>query len=68
MLGVNVFASMDSPMVEYLADEAERRQVPITEVYQEEMAAKAELARITPRNADLLRIADRLPSQAWYEE
>lgn len=35
----------------------------------EELAAKLELAKITPRNADLLRLADRFPApQAWYDE
>lgn len=34
-----------------------------------EEAAEKELAEITPRNADLLRIADRHPApQAWYDE
>jgi len=35
----------------------------------EETAAKAELAEITPRNQELLRIADRFPApQTWYDE
>jgi hypothetical protein len=36
---------------------------------QEEMVAEAELAKITPVNADLLRMAERFPApQAWYDE
>jgi len=60
---------LSAEMAAYLRDEAERRGSDIATVYQEEMAAKDELVRITPRNADLLRIAERFPApQAWYDE
>jgi len=50
-------------------DEARRRGISIEEAYQDELAAKAELAKITPRTADLLKIADRFPApQTWYDE
>jgi len=60
---------LSGDMWDYLADEAQRRGVGIEEVYREEMMAKKELAKITPPNADLLRIADRFPApQTWYDE
>ncbi len=53
----------------YLESEAARRGTDVETIYLEEMAAKAELAKITPRNADLLRIADRFPApQTWDDE
>jgi hypothetical protein len=56
-------------MAAYLKEEAERRGSDIATVYQEEIAAKEELVRITPRNADLLRIAESsLIPQEWYDE
>jgi len=37
--------------------------------YEEEIVAKEELARITPLNADLLRMAEQFPiPQEWYDE
>lgn len=61
--------ALSPDMASYLQDEAQRRGVGIEEVYREEMAAKAELTKITPRNADLLRIAERCPApQTWYDE
>jgi len=61
--------SIDSEMLEYLFSESRRRNVSIQEVYQEELSAKAELAKITPSNADLLRLAEFFPApQAWYDE
>ena len=60
---------LDAEMRAYLVEEAQRRGVDILTVYEEEMAAKAELARVTPRNADLLLLADRFPApQEWYDE
>jgi hypothetical protein len=62
-------AALDADVRAYLESEAKRRNVSVEEVYRDEVAAQHELARITPRNADLLRIADRLPApQTWYEE
>lgn len=60
---------LDDDMLEHLQYEAQRRGVTVEEIYQEEIAARAELDRITPRNADLLAMADRSPApQAWYDE
>lgn len=60
---------LDGDMVDYLTYEAHRRNITIEEAYEEEMAAKAELTKITPQNADLLRMADRFPApQTWYDE
>lgn len=62
-------AALDADMRAYLESEAKRRNVSIEEAYRDEVAAQKELARITPRNADLLRVADRLPApQTWYDE
>jgi hypothetical protein len=56
-------------MLEYLAHEAEQRGISIQEAYEEEIAAQAELDRITPSNAELLALAERFPPpQAWYDE
>jgi hypothetical protein len=53
----------------YPQEEAQRCGIGIEEAYREEMAAKIELTKITPRNADLLRLADRFPApQTWYDE
>ena len=60
---------VSSDFVAYLRDEAERRECDIAVVYQEEMIARNELARITPQNADLLRLAEQFPApQEWYDE
>ena len=62
-------AALGPDMTSYLQGEAQRCSVGIEDVSREEMAAKAELTRITPGNADLLRIAERCPApQAWYDE
>src|SRR3972149_4559754 len=69
MLTNNQLVALSPDMASYLQDEAQRRGVGIGEVYAEEMAAKLELTKITPRNADLLRLADRFPApQTWYDE
>ncbi len=69
MLTCDQMVKLSADMRAYLEYESERRRVDIATVYQEEMAAKVELAKITPRNADLLRIADRFPApQTWYDE
>ena len=61
--------ALSPDMTSHLQEEAQRRGVGIEEVYREEMAAKAELTKITPQNADLLRIAERCPApQTWYDE
>jgi len=63
------FSIVDSDMLDYLKHEAQRRSISVEQVYEEEMAAKSELAKITPCNADLLSIADRFPApQEWYDE
>jgi glutathionylspermidine synthase len=59
----------DSDMAAYLKHEAQQRGVTIEQVYREEVEAKAELARITPTNADLLKLAEQFPApQEWYDE
>lgn len=69
MLTNNFSLSLDPDVAAYLRVEAERRGVSIEEVYEQEIAAKTELARTTPSNEDLLKIADRSPApQAWYDE
>jgi hypothetical protein len=69
MLTYDQLVALSPDMASYLQGEAQRRGVGIEEVYREEMAAKAELTKITPRNADLLRIAERCPApQTWYDE
>jgi hypothetical protein len=65
----NQLKLLDDDMLEHLQYEAQRRGMTVEEIYQEEIAARAELDRITPRNADLLAMADRSPApQAWYDE
>jgi hypothetical protein len=60
---------IDADTFTYLEHEAKRRNISIEDAYRNEMAAKAELTKITPQNADLLRIADRFPApQTWYDE
>ena len=52
----------------YLENEANRREVDVLTV-EEQIATRAELAKITPTNAELLLLADRFPApQAWYDE
>jgi len=70
MLSEHDFVLLDPDLAGYLREEAQRRGVTIEEVYQEEMTAKKELARITPSHAELLRFADRFPApQIWdYDE
>jgi hypothetical protein len=69
MATIGRVVQLSAEMAAYLRDEVERRGSDIATVYQEEMAAKEELTRITPRNAYLLRIAERFPApQAWYDE
>ena len=69
MLMSNQLVPLSADMRAYLEDEASRRGVDVATVYAEEVAAQEELARITPRNADLLSMADRFPApQAWYDE
>ena len=62
-------ATLTADICDYLEYEAMRRGTDIWTFYQEEMEAKAELARITPTNVELLRMADASPeSQKWYDE
>lgn len=69
MLTTNQMVKLSADMRAYLEYEAARRGVDIATVYEEEAAAKVELAKITPRNADLLLLADRFPApQEWYDE
>jgi hypothetical protein len=69
MLTSNQIVTLSAGMRAYLEDEANRRGVDIATIYEEEAAAQKALARITPRNADLLLMADRFPApQAWYDE
>ena len=69
MLTSHQMVTLSADMRAYLEYEAERRRVDIAVVYEEEVGAKAELVKITPRNADLLAMADRFPApQAWYDE
>jgi hypothetical protein len=69
MLTSNQMVALTADMRAYLEDEASRRGVDVATVYAEEVEARAELARLTPRNADLLLMADRFPApQAWYDE
>ncbi len=69
MLTSDQMVRLTSEMREYLESEATRRGLDIATVYAEEAAAKAELSRTTPRNADLLLLADRFPApQEWYDE
>jgi len=69
MLTSNQMVKISPEMRAYLEDEASRRGIDIATVYEEEATAREELARITPRNADLLLMADRFPApQAWYDE
>jgi hypothetical protein len=69
MLTANQLAKLTREMREYLEDEAKRRGVDIVTVYEEEVAATGELATMTPPNADLLLMADRIPApQEWYDE
>lgn len=69
MLTSSQMVRLSAEMRAYLEEEARRRGVDISTVYEEEVAARAELAKITPQNADLLAMADRFPApQAWYDE
>ena len=69
MIGCSEFGQLTDDMRMYLESEAARRKTDIGTVYDEEMAAKAELAQITPKNEDLLKLADRFPApQEWYDE
>lgn len=69
MLTGNQMVKLSADMRAYLEDEANRRGIDIATVYEEEVAARAELAKITPPNADLLLMAKRFPApQAWYDE
>ena len=63
------FAILSEDMQEYLEIESHRRNTTIRKIYEEEIAAKEELARITPSNAELAQIADSFPApQSWYDE
>lgn len=69
MLTRDQMITLDADLRAYIEEEASRRGVDIMTVYEEEMAARARLAQRTPRNADLLLLADRFPApQAWYDE
>jgi hypothetical protein len=69
MLTNTSLVMLSDDMVAYLQSEAQRRGIAIEQVYREEVEAKAELARITPKNADLLNLAERFPApQEWYDE
>jgi hypothetical protein len=69
MVGFQTSIPVNDEMYEHLRHEADRRNISIDEVYREEMAAKKELAKITPRNADLLKLAERFPApQTWHDE
>lgn len=62
-------ATLGADVLAHLASEAERRGISVEEAYRDEMAAKKELAKLTPRNADLLQIAERFPApQSWCDE
>ncbi len=51
----------------YLEAEAARRGVDVATVYEEEVAAQAELAKITPTNAKLKELATKNPpSPEWF--
>ena len=69
MLMSNQWVKLTRDMRDFLETEAHRRGVDISAIYDEEVAAREELARITPSNADLFSMADRSPApQAWYDE
>ncbi len=55
--------------VEYLNDMARELGITFDEEYSQEMAAREELARITPRYEEAVRLARRSPApQEWYDE
>jgi hypothetical protein len=69
MVGCHSSIPVSDEMYKHLEHEASRRNISIDEAYREEMDAREELAKITPRNADLLKIAARFPApQTWYDE
>lgn len=69
LLSDDRFVALDDDTLDHLTFESERRSITIQEAYEEEMAAREELARITPTNAELLRIAEKFPApQEWYDE
>ena len=69
MLSPTRFDFLESDFLEYLEHEAQRRGISIQDVHKEEMAAQAELSKITPRNDELLLMAERFPApQEWYDE
>jgi hypothetical protein len=56
-------------MVEYLNDRAKELGISFADAYNEEMAARAELAQITPSYNELVLLAKRFPApQEWYDE
>jgi hypothetical protein len=62
-------AVLEDGAAEFLDDEFSQEPEAINTDESDEIAAQAKLAKITPRNADLLRIADRFPApQEWYDE
>jgi hypothetical protein len=62
-------APAEPDFLRHLEYEANRRGVSVQEVYDEEMAARAELARITSSYGELASLARRSPPpQEWYDE
>ena len=56
-------------MVEYLDERARQLGISLLDAYNEEMAARKELARITPSYNELASLAKRFPPpQEWYDE
>lgn len=68
MVTSNQMTAISDDRWTYLENEANRREVDVLTV-EEQIATRAELAKITPTNAELLLLADRFPApQAWYDE
>jgi hypothetical protein len=62
-------AILTDEMVEYLNDMARELGVTFSEAYSREMAAREELARITPSYEEAVRLAKLSPApQEWYDE
>ena len=61
--------TLPDDMVEYLNDQVRQLGISFEEAYRKEMAAREELARITPSYDELVSLAKRFPPpQEWYDE
>jgi hypothetical protein len=62
-------AILPEDMVEYLNERVRQNGISLEEAYRAEMAAREELARITPSYDELASLAKRFPPpQEWYDE